>query len=690
MLKKHLSKKPDLKKCSLSSLNDQIISEWSGSSRSVSPIRKKQRVKSQGDFKEIFGSLSDQGKVRTEVERHGDVSLNGVCDRDVDTDLPWYWKHAPRSLEQVAIHKRKLKDVREALQGMLENPSGTRILLLTGPSGCSKSTVIERLANLLIPLYRTKAVGNFPLVPKRGNVESCVTQYSNDMVVNGVPGRDSFREFLAQAKYRIGPNLSLILVEDMPNLFHTDTRNLFQHALLEWLYSSEEVLPPLVICLTECEIETSDSRADSFSIDNVFSAEVVLNREILNHPRLKRIKFNPINATLMRSLLNNVALREASVLKASDKWSQRVEVIETLARETGDIRSALTKFEFWAKSKFNSPHLCTNDESISFFHAIGKVIYGSQKTEHDSDVINTLFATSGRLVANSNFKLGLLENYAAFNKGNFPISMASKILEGLSASEVTRMAPESLDFAIRNTRYSFSTLKGSIPHNHGKMYFPVVWKMRGLQREFMIQAQDYFNVSLYKYNSVHLYRDIVETYGYYAPLIRNRRKYRLQAIEHYMRTLPVQERTQSSQVPTSGGLDTDVEIDTEIDIFNRIGGSITSLASDSTIVATEDNESEIKRSVEKLKGEMELKLKKLVDLRENQELEKFGEPLDNEESEDLALLDDPIVDSGMSESDDTDMDDDDDDSLYEMLSQRAPRNIQQPNESLSDPDLESL
>lgn len=689
MLKKHLSKKPDLKKCSLSSLNDQIISEWSGSSRSVSPIRKKRRVKSQGDFKEIFGSLSDQGKVRTEVERHGDVSLNGVCDRDVDTDLPWYWKHAPRRLEQVAIHKRKLKDVREALQGMLENPGSTRILLLTGPSGCSKSTVIEHLANLLVPLYRTRTVGNSFLGPT-GNVESCITQYSNDTIINGVPGKDNFSQFLAQAKYRIGRNLSLILVEDMPNLFHTDTRNLFQRALLEWLYSSEEVLPPLVICLTECEIETSDSRADSFSIDNVFSAEVVLNREILNHPRLKRIRFNPINATLMKGVLNNVALREANVLKANDKWGQRMEVIQALTRETGDIRSALTKFEFWAKSKYYSPHLYSNDESISFFHAIGKVIYGSQKAEHDSEVIDTLFATSGRLVANSTFKLGLLENYTVFNKGNFPISTASKILEGLSASDVTRMSPESLDFAIRNTRHSFSTLRGGVSYNHGKMYFPVVWKMRGLQREFMIQAQDYFNVSLYKYNSVHLYRDIVETYGYYAPLIRNRRKYRLQAIEHYMRTLPVQKQVQS-RVPASEGLSTDVDIDVEIDIFSRIGGSITSLASDSTIVATEDNESEIKRSVAKLKKEMELKLEKLVNLRENQELEKFGEPLDNEESEEYALLDDPIVESGTSDNEDTEVgDDDDDDSLYEILSQRAPRNLQPPDESLSDPDLESL
>lgn len=63
------------------------------------------------------------------------------------------------------------------------------------------------------------------------------------------------------------------------------------------------------------------------------------------------------------------------------------------------------------------------------------------------------------------------------------------------------------------------------------------------------------------------------------------------------------------------------------------------------------------------------------------------------ENEDVSFNDDPIVDSDNDNNktgDDTFGRSDEDESLYEMLSQRQPRNASVVNESLSDSDLEIL
>lgn len=128
-----------------------------------------------------------------------------------------------------------------------------------------------------------------------------MTEFRGDCIVNDLPQMESFSEFLKGARYLVMSNLSLILIEDLPNVFHIDTRRRFQQLILQWLYSSEPLLPPLVICITECEIPENDNNYRKFGIDYTFSAETIMNKEILMHPRLKRIKFNPINSTLLKS-----------------------------------------------------------------------------------------------------------------------------------------------------------------------------------------------------------------------------------------------------------------------------------------------------------------------------------------------------------------------------------------------------
>lgn len=61
----------------------------------------------------------------------------------------WVERHAPASEEGLVVHKKKVAEVREWLEeqrGSLGRPGVPRLLVVTGPPGCGKSTVLTLLA----------------------------------------------------------------------------------------------------------------------------------------------------------------------------------------------------------------------------------------------------------------------------------------------------------------------------------------------------------------------------------------------------------------------------------------------------------------------------------------------------------------------------------------------------------------
>ncbi|CCC68572.1 hypothetical protein NCAS_0B04880 [Naumovozyma castellii] len=630
-----LSKPPSLQ-YSLSSLSSQI-SKWNAASRPTSPNRSPTKI---------------------------------TPNRKEEEYLPWYEQYQPRTLDEVVIHKRKLKDVTEALENMLNGNSDSRILLLTGPSGCSKSTVVTKLADFLIPKYRNSYGMRTTL---RNREKTNVVEYGNDSILNGQPQTESFAEFLRQAKYRIGSNLSLILVEDLPNVFHSGTRYSFQNILLEWLYSSDETLPPLVICLTECELENDSNTFNTFNIDSTFTAETILGKQILSHPRLKRIKFNPINMTLMKKHLMKLCSKNQSLLEQNKKWSHRTEFVTHLCSNCGDIRSGISALEFWAKSRHSIP-LETREQSISYFHAIGKIIYGSHDIRDDHEMINSLILGSKGLLGNDTFKLGLLENYGSFNMGKFDVKIAAQLTDAFSESDMMNRSSESFEYTVRKTRSLFSTLNDN-NNRHGGTNFPREWKIRKSINEFKIESSDYINVSLYKYNESHHFKDIILEYGFYGPYIRSLRNYKKKALQHYIESLSNDLKKQTAIMDQN---EDTLKVDDSIDILNRIGGNIKAVGTEHLATSEDDSEQQIRRSLDHLMVQRDTKLKRLIEAKEEQELHEEGLI----EGDDELLLEDRIIDS--------DEEDDEDDSLYDLLTQQEPRSSADINESLSDSDLEEL
>lgn len=616
--------------------------------------------------------------------------------------IPWYQKYEPRSIVEVALHKRKLNDVTESLDNVLSKNSETRILLLTGPSGCSKSTIVKQLAHSLIPKYRTSNRNLMTFFSQQSSSPDYI-EYFSDLSMNGTLQSSNFREFLNNCKYRIGSNLSLILVEDFPNVFHNETRRIFQNALMEWLYCENDQLPPLVLCLSECEIDTDNPRGNSFSVDNMYTAETIIGRDILNDPRVERIKFNQISMTLTKKALNLIATNEKLTLQQNGKWIQKNAFINELSQSCGDIRASICALEFWATTNIELD-MAIRKQPPSYFHAIGKIIYGSKEIPDDNKMVNLLMSSTSGIVSNSGFKLGLLENYENFNKGKFDIKSACKITDTLSESDLGISINENLEYGIRKVRNVFHDLKTELGITesqiskgyHGRTNFPVEWKLNKSIKTFKIESEEYFNVELYKYNTVPSIRDIELTYGYYGPLIRKQLLYKKNSMVHYLRTLPTDQQTKLKQ-----GKQDIFDVEDDIDIVDRLGGPLSSSELDRTeLVSAGSDIHESSKTFDTLEYKKRSKFQKLIE-RHSQTISK-GSSLKfaNLDEEDRAMLNDAIENSEEEEKDADEFDNDADDSMYEMLSQRVPKKSPEKgittdkkttiSESLSDSDLELL
>ncbi|XP_035215595.1 cell cycle checkpoint protein RAD17-like, partial [Stegodyphus dumicola] len=69
-----------------------------------------------------------------------------------DCDVPWVVKFAPETLEDLAVHKKKVAEVETWFQDFFSQHESFKkapILLLTGPPGAGKTTTIKIISKKL-------------------------------------------------------------------------------------------------------------------------------------------------------------------------------------------------------------------------------------------------------------------------------------------------------------------------------------------------------------------------------------------------------------------------------------------------------------------------------------------------------------------------------------------------------------
>ncbi|KAI6265405.1 hypothetical protein MCOR27_007060 [Pyricularia oryzae] len=344
--------------------------------------------------------------------------------REDDDELrPWSERFGPANLDELAVHKRKVADVRRWLEDVMDGRMRQRLLILKGAAGSGKTTTLKLLAReLKCEVLEWRNPTSSYSGPGQG-YQSAAAQFEDFMGRGGKFGQLDFEEDDGMPSRAPpggrrqtppeGGGRRLMLVEEFPNTFMRSSSGLtsFRNAVLGFLASNtpslaavgqhtqrEQQITPVVMIISETLLTTTSASADSFT------AHRLLGPEILRHPGTGVIEFNAIAPTILSKALELVVQKEAR--KSGRRRTPGPQVLKRLG-EIGDIRNAISSLEFlclkgdqdadwgarvsFTKSKKGAKDLSLTkgereslemvsqrEASLGIFHAVGKVVYNKR------------------------------------------------------------------------------------------------------------------------------------------------------------------------------------------------------------------------------------------------------------------------------------------------------------------------
>ena len=332
---------------------------------------------------------------------------------------PWVVQFGPSNLDELAVHKRKVGDVRNWLEAAY-NGKRQKVLLLKGAAGAAKTTTVELLAkDMGVQITEWKNPAGSDLTSEESmssslQFEDFVGRAGSSggltLAVSGQDGEIHGERSADEA--RTADGRQLLLIEEFPNTFSRTSPVLqsFRSAISQYL-ASPPILhgtpTPIVLVISETLLSTSTAAADSFT------AHRLLGPELLSNPWLDTIEFNAIAPTILTKALENIVVKEA---RRSGRRKTPGPLVLKRVAETGDIRSAVSSLEFlclrgddgdtWSskvtftktkKSKAESAltnaeeevlKLISNREnSLGIFHSVGKIVYNKRQEPERGTVV---------------------------------------------------------------------------------------------------------------------------------------------------------------------------------------------------------------------------------------------------------------------------------------------------------------
>ena len=336
----------------------------------------------------------------------------------------WTEKYAPLDLAELAVHHKKVSDVRNLLDDALQGKSHHKLLVLKGPTGAGKTTTLSLLSKPL----------KYDIIEWRNPTTA---QYESDDFVSVSA---QFEDFMAHAGTFGGLHIvaasdeptthdirheaskcdrTVLLLEEFPRVFGRSSSGLqsFRSRILEHLAtivpmglnaphgaSRSSGTALMVLIISESFI------SDASSVDN-FTAHRILGPEILSHPGTAVIEFNPVAPTFINKALNQTMQKHSRVSGARHGLSSNA--MQKLA-EIHDIRNAISTLEFvcsnkiaagYAASKVSTAKtksravkagpsrrdqpwsaeesgalslIAMRESTMGLFHAVGKVLYNKR------------------------------------------------------------------------------------------------------------------------------------------------------------------------------------------------------------------------------------------------------------------------------------------------------------------------
>lgn len=460
-------------------------------------------------------------KLRLKDSRNG-PKRESLAGGDGPSLTSWIDQYSPRNTSELCLHPRKLSDLRKVMLSMVNGDANApKLLILHGPSGCGKSTSTKLLAQDLIQSSATSLI-----------------EYTESNL---------FVEFLHDAKYRVGYNRCVILVEEYPNVFHEPTHQLFKDSLWEWLHI-EEPLPPLILCVTEVEHQSDDNHGrEFFNIQNNWTVDTLVGKRISNHTHVAKVKFNPIAMTYIKKTLNKLIQSESKLVFNRIPKLEISEFVDSIGK-CGDIRSSIANLQFWSTMRSKLPardeklmelYSIGKETHLNLFHAIGKIIYGLTNNAYgevgdDEFGIDyfTILDVLSTYPSNNLLQLSLLENYGIFNNVDFGIEQATGIVDNLSLGDVLGSSSAegaNKEIGIRGVRSILGLIGSHQSVSKGAnraaslIKFPRHFKIIREYNRITLEIREY-----QKYvRSGISFQDLNLIYGFYEPKIYNSAKWKM-------------------------------------------------------------------------------------------------------------------------------------------------------------------
>jgi len=370
--------------------------------------RKAQQAQSREDESSLLPPPTQKFRKTSDGGRTPSISVINEDKR------PWVVQFAPSNLDELAVHKRKVGDVKNWLN-FAYSGKRQRVLVLKGAAGTAKTTTVELLAKdmgIQVTEWKNPAGSDLTsegsmsasfqfedFVGRAGRSGGLTLAVSGQEDAGGDDGIST-----ASAGEHATESRQLLLVEEFPNTFSKASPPLqsFRSAIAQYLASGPVTNgppTPIVLIISETLLSTSTAAADSFT------AHRLLGPELLENPWLDTIEFNAIAPTILIKALEGVVVKEAR--RSGRRKTPGPLVLKRIA-ETGDIRSAVSSLEFlclrgddgdtWSskvtftkakkskseatmtKAEEEALRLISNREnSLGIFHSVGKIVYNKRQ-----------------------------------------------------------------------------------------------------------------------------------------------------------------------------------------------------------------------------------------------------------------------------------------------------------------------
>ncbi|CAK9320767.1 unnamed protein product [Citrullus colocynthis] len=305
----------------------------------------------------------------------------------------WIDKYRPHSLEELAVHKKKVEEVKVWFEERLRTPkdaSGNNVLVITGPAGVGKSATINAIASHLGARLCEWDTPTPVIWQEHLHNSSAGIQYTSKL--------DEFENFIGRMrKYGVIPSCFpvdsrqpvILLIDDLPLTSGKAALRRLQNCLHLYVQSTQV---PTAIVITDC------ARAETTDLTVRYLEELQL---CLENAGACKVAFNPITNNSIKKIISRICSQE--------QYNLAVEQIDAIAKSSGgDLRHAIMSLQLFClkpsqicSSSSSAPESSKDeelpptvvndrfsfqfgrDETLSLFHALGKFLHNKRQSRNE-------------------------------------------------------------------------------------------------------------------------------------------------------------------------------------------------------------------------------------------------------------------------------------------------------------------